>query len=123
MSFDMPMPARLASGSVLLVNSMGAKCNCCALASTIDEPLRAFDVHFHLARYSIRRHGDIDLSIGELVEEKLQIPIETPVQLVGGVLVYCDVDSYPTTFPENTRWKVRHSADLRTCGTFPIKLK
>jgi Tat protein secretion system quality control protein TatD with DNase activity len=71
-----------------------------------DEPLRAFDAHFHLAIYSIRRHGDIDLSIGELVEEKLQIPIETPVQLVGGVLVYCDVDSYPTTFPENTRWKV-----------------
>jgi hypothetical protein len=62
-----------------------------------DEPLRAFDAHFHLAIYSIRRHGDIDLSIGELVEEKLQIPIETPVQLVGGVLVYCDVDSYPLT--------------------------
>jgi hypothetical protein len=41
------------------------------------ELLRAFDAHFHLDRYSIRRHGDIDLSIGELVEEKLQTPIET----------------------------------------------
>jgi len=71
-----------------------------------DEPLRALNVHFHLDRYSIRRHGDINLSIGELVEERLQTPIETPVQLVGGVLVYCDVDSYPTTFPEDTRWKV-----------------
>lgn len=70
------------------------------------EPFKAFDAHFHLDRYSIRRHGDIDLSIGELVEEKLHAPIETPVQLVGGVLVYCDVDSYPTTFPEDTRWKV-----------------
>jgi len=41
----------------------------------VDEPLRAFDAHFHLDRYSIRRHGDIDLSIGELVEERLQTPI------------------------------------------------
>jgi hypothetical protein len=40
-------------------------------------------------------------SVGELVEERLQTPIETPVQLVGGVLVYCDVDIYPTTFPED----------------------
>jgi predicted metal-dependent TIM-barrel fold hydrolase len=71
-----------------------------------DEPLRAFDAHFHRDRYSIRRHGDIELSIGELVEERLQTPIETPVQLVGGVLVYCDVDSYQTTFPEDTRWTV-----------------
>jgi hypothetical protein len=70
------------------------------------ELLRAFDVHFHLDRYSIRRHGDIDLSIGEMVEERLQTPIETHLQLVGGVLVHCDVDSYPTTFPEDTRWKV-----------------
>jgi hypothetical protein len=71
-----------------------------------DEPLGAFDAHFHRDRYSIRRHGDIDLSIGELVEERLQTPIETPVQLVGVVLVYCDKDNYQTTFPENTRWKV-----------------
>ena len=78
-----------------------------------DEPLRAFDAHFHLDRYSIRRHGDIDLSIGQLVEERLQTPIETHVQLVGGVLVYCDVDSYPTTFPEDTRWKVAVGIHLR----------
>jgi hypothetical protein len=71
-----------------------------------DEPLRTVDAHFHLDRYSIRRHGDIYLSVGELVEERLQTPIETPVQLVGGVLVYCDVDIYPTTFSEDTRWKV-----------------
>jgi hypothetical protein len=40
------------------------------------------------------------------IPEKLQTPIETHLQLVGGVLVHCDVDSYPTTFPEDTRWKV-----------------
>ena len=71
-----------------------------------DEPLRTVDAHFHLDRYSIRRHGDIYLSVGELVEERLQTPIETPVQLAGGVLVYCDVDIYPITFPEDIRWKV-----------------
>lgn len=77
------------------------------------ELLRAFHAHFHLDRYSIRRYGDIDLSIGELVEERLQAPIETHLQLVGGVLVHCDVDSYPTTFPEDTRWKVAVGIHLR----------
>jgi hypothetical protein len=81
---------------------------------TVYELLRAFDAHFHLDRYSIRRHGDIDLSIGELVEEKLQTPTETHLQLVGGVLVHCDVDSYPTTFPEDTRWKVAVAIHPRT---------
>ena len=61
---------------------------------------RAFDIHFHLDRASILSKGSLQLTIEEYLET------EIPVEITGGVLVYCDPDTFPTVLPDTTKWKI-----------------
>ena len=61
---------------------------------------KAFDSYFHLDKASILSTGSLQLSIEEFVEKPLHPPPEISVDLTGGVIVYCDPDTFPTVLPD-----------------------
>ncbi|CAC5408225.1 tatD [Mytilus coruscus] len=67
---------------------------------------QALDSHFHLDRASILLRGSLSLTVEEFLKQPLTPPPEIPADVVGGVLVYCDPDTYPTVLPDLAKWKV-----------------
>ena len=50
----------------------------------------AYDTHFHLDRMSKLMFGDSSLTVTSVVREQLERPPLIPVNMEGGVLIYCD---------------------------------
>ena len=67
---------------------------------------KAFDSHFHLDRASILSKGSLQLTIEEYLETDISSSPEIPVEITGGVLVYCDPDTFLNVFPDTTKWKI-----------------
>ncbi|XP_063411241.1 uncharacterized protein LOC134694172 [Mytilus trossulus] len=66
----------------------------------------AFDSHFHLDRASILITGSLEMSVEQCLQEKLIPQPDIAVEVIGGVLVYCDPDTYPQVLPDTSRWKI-----------------
>jgi len=77
--------------------------------------VNAYDTHFHLDRMSKMIFGDNSLSITSVVTEQLERPPVIPVNLEGGVLIYCDPETYPTNMPIDTKWKVAVGMHPKKC--------
>ncbi|XP_077991068.1 3'-5' ssDNA/RNA exonuclease TatD-like [Glandiceps talaboti] len=70
-------------------------------------PLQAIDTHFHPDRTGDRLWGGYrPVSSDALLEAKITAGPVTPVQLVGGVEIFCDPRSYPEDLRRDPRWKV-----------------
>ncbi|CAC5383866.1 tatD [Mytilus coruscus] len=65
----------------------------------------AFDSHFHLDRASILLTGSLAMSVKYLQEKLIPQP-DISVEVVGGVIVYCDPDTYPQVLPDTSKWKI-----------------
>lgn len=66
-----------------------------------------FDSHFHLDRTSKRLYRDpVALTMDCWLSQQMERPPGTPVNLKGGLVIYCDPDSYPETIPFHAKWKV-----------------
>jgi hypothetical protein len=48
-------------------------------------------------------------------DESMERPSKVPVNLIGGTLIYCDPESFPTSVPIDDKWKV-------TIGVHPKKV-
>ncbi|CAC5415891.1 tatD [Mytilus coruscus] len=66
----------------------------------------AFDSHFHLDRASILLTGSLAMSVEQYLQEKLIPQPDISVEVVGGVIVYCDPDTYPQVLPDTSKWKI-----------------
>ncbi|VDI04080.1 TatD DNase family protein [Mytilus galloprovincialis] len=66
----------------------------------------AFDSHFHLDRASILLTGSLEMSVEQYLQEKLIPQPDIAVEVIGGVLVYCDPDTYPQVLPDTSKWKI-----------------
>ena len=67
---------------------------------------KAFDSHFHLDRASILSKGSLQLAIEEYLETDISPSPEIPAEITGGVLVYCDPDTFLKVLPDTTKWKI-----------------
>jgi hypothetical protein len=65
-----------------------------------------FDSHFHLDRTSKRLLGNLSLTMETWTDESMERPSKVPVNLIGGTLIYCDPESFPTSVPIDDKWKV-----------------
>ena len=63
----------------------------------------AFDTHFHLDRSSKRLLGNLSLTMETWTDESMERPSKVPVNLIGGTLIYCDPESFPTI---DDKWRV-----------------
>ncbi|CAG2255195.1 tatD [Mytilus edulis] len=66
----------------------------------------AFDSHFHLDRASILLTGSLEMSVEQYLQEKLIPQPDIAVEEIGGVIVYCDPDTYPQVLPDTSKWKI-----------------
>ncbi|CAC5416321.1 tatD [Mytilus coruscus] len=66
----------------------------------------AFDSHFHLDRASILLTGSLEMSVEQYLQEKLIPQPDIAVEVIGGVIVYCDPDTYPQVLPDTSKWKI-----------------
>ncbi|CAG2211269.1 tatD [Mytilus edulis] len=81
---------------------------------TSDEPvipkrsvLDVFDSHFHLDRASTRISGNpTAITIERWLGEQMERPPVVPVNIKGGLLIFCDPETYPETVPFDSKWKV-----------------
>lgn len=65
-----------------------------------------YDSHFHLDRSSKRLLKNDTLSLDRWLGEPMERPPRIPVNVVGGTLIYCDPETYPTTVPIDPKWRV-----------------
>ncbi|KAL4222256.1 hypothetical protein ACF0H5_018293 [Mactra antiquata] len=67
----------------------------------VEEPNRldAFDSHFHADRLSRALKGHTRAAITDLVSANVGCSPRNPVNVVGGVTIYCDPESYPVSLP------------------------
>jgi len=87
--------------------------------------VKAYDTHFHLDRMSRLIYGDNSLTVSSVVTQQLERPPLIPVNLEGGVLVYCDPETYPVNMPIDTKWKVAvgiHPKQVVKCSEKQIKM-
>lgn len=73
---------------------------------SIREVCDAFDTHFHLDRSSKRLLGNLSLTMETWTDESMERPSKVPVNLIGGTLIYCDPESFPTSVPIDDKWRV-----------------
>lgn len=73
---------------------------------SIREVCDAFDTHFHLDRSSKRLLGNLSLTMETWTDESMERPSKVPVNLIGGTLIYCDPESFPTSVPIDDTWRV-----------------
>lgn len=67
----------------------------------------AYDSHFHLDRSSLKLSGSsTGITIENWLSEQYERPPCVPVNLRGGLLVYCDPETYPATVPFDAKWNV-----------------
>jgi len=87
--------------------------------------IKAYDTHFHLDRMSKMIYGDNSLTVSSVVTEQLERPPIIPVNLEGGLLVYCDPETYPVNMPMDTKWKVAigiHPKKVVKCSEEQVKI-
>jgi len=70
------------------------------------EAFDVYDSHLHLDRSSKRLLGNLALSMDDWMNEPMERPPTTPVNVIGGTLVYCDPEKYPKSIPIQDKWKV-----------------
>ena len=59
-----------------------------------------FDSHFHLDRTSRRISGSVSrVTIEALLGQQMERPPTVPINIRGGLLIYCDPGTYPATVP------------------------
>ncbi|VDI80333.1 Hypothetical predicted protein [Mytilus galloprovincialis] len=69
--------------------------------------LDVFDSHFHLDRASTRISGNpTAITIERWLGEQMERPPVVPVNIKGGLLIFCDPETYPETVPFDSKWKV-----------------
>jgi Tat protein secretion system quality control protein TatD with DNase activity len=84
----------------------------------------AYDTHFHLDRMSKLIFGDSSLTVTSVVTEQLERPPLIPVNMEGGVLIYCDPETYSINMPIDTKWKVAvgmHPKTVAKCSEAEVK--
>lgn len=84
----------------------------------------AYYTHFHLDRMSKMILGDNSLTVQSVVTEQLERPPFIPVCLEGGVLIYCDPETYPMNMPIDTKWKGAvgmHPKRVAKCSEAQVK--
>jgi hypothetical protein len=52
-------------------------------------------------------------------DESMERPSTVPVNLIGGTLIYCDPESFPTSVPIDDKWKVLVCPGLHGEGQVP----
>ena len=62
--------------------------------------LVAWDSHFHLDRTSQKLFGHHRASVQDVITAEVGVQPKQPVNVVGGVMVYCDPEAYPTQIPK-----------------------
>ena len=65
-----------------------------------------YDSHFHIDRTSKRLFGNTNLEINEWLEEPMERPPMVPVNVIGGLMIFCDPECFPKTVPVEDKWKV-----------------
>jgi Tat protein secretion system quality control protein TatD with DNase activity len=73
----------------------------------------AFDSHFHLDRSSKRLLGNLSLTMESWTDESMERPSKIPMNLIGGTLIYCDPESFPTSVHIDDKWKVAIGVHLK----------
>jgi hypothetical protein len=73
---------------------------------SIREVYDAFDSHFHLGRSSKKLLGNLSLTMETWTDESMERPSKVPVNLIGGTLIYCDPEFFPTSVPIDHKWRV-----------------
>ncbi|CAC5424753.1 unnamed protein product [Mytilus coruscus] len=69
--------------------------------------LDVFDSHFHLDRASTRISGNPTAITEErLLGEQMERPPVVLVNIKGGLLIFCDPETYLETVPFDSKWKV-----------------
>jgi Tat protein secretion system quality control protein TatD with DNase activity len=66
----------------------------------------AFDSHFHLDRPSKRLLGNLSLTMETWTDESTERPSTVPVNLIGGTLIYCDPESFPSSVSIDDKLRV-----------------
>lgn len=70
------------------------------------EVLDAYDTHFHLDRSSKWLLGNLSLTMEAWTDETMERPPTVPVNLIGGTLIFCDPETFPSAVPIEDKWKV-----------------
>lgn len=84
----------------------------------------AFDSHFHLDRASNKITGSATgVTIEAWLSQQMERPPTVPVNLKGGLLIFCDPDSYPDTIPFDGKWKVSVGLHPKAVASTPQKMK
>jgi Tat protein secretion system quality control protein TatD with DNase activity len=68
--------------------------------------------------------GDSSLTVKSVVTEQLERPPLIPVNMEGGVLIYCDPETYSINMPIDTKWKVAvgmHPKTVAKCSEAEVK--
>lgn len=79
-------------------------------------PYDVFDSHFHLDRSSKKLLGNLGLDVDVWLSEQMERPPNTVINVVGGVMIFCDPEKYPKNMPIDDKWKV-------AIGIHPKKVK
>ncbi|KAH3803011.1 hypothetical protein DPMN_156709 [Dreissena polymorpha] len=58
--------------------------------------LKAWDIHFHLDRTSQTLFGHQEASLVNILAADVGVMPKIKVEVVGGIMVYCDPENYPT---------------------------
>ena len=80
---------------------------------SMGEVYGAFDSHFHLDRSSKRLLGNLSLTMESWTDESMERPSKIPMNLIGGTLIYCDPESFPTSVHIDDKWKVAIGVHLK----------
>jgi TatD DNase family protein len=87
----------------------------------VQESYEAFDSHFHLDRLSKSLFGHRGATVAELLGADVGRRPEVLVDVVGGVIVFCDPESYPKRLPRQPGFGVAIGVHPRKARSFEDK--
>ena len=64
----------------------------------------AYDSHFHLDRLSYKVKRNYSLTVDEVLRMPLNPLPQHPVNLLGGLMIYCDPQTYPEVVPSSSNF-------------------
>ncbi|KAH3872198.1 uncharacterized protein LOC127868684 [Dreissena polymorpha] len=84
--------------------------------------ISAFDSHFHLDRSLVKLGMPYYSDIRTILDADVGIRPQVEVDVVGGVLIYCDPETYPTSFPAQAGFGVAVGLHPRKAARFNPEL-
>ncbi|XP_060555212.1 uncharacterized protein LOC132716073 [Ruditapes philippinarum] len=92
-----PITVECSEEDFQVVDSVGFEDNF-SMASPSND-LEAFDSHFHADRLSKVLYGNPREAVADLIKASVGVLPTTSVKVIGGVMVFCDPETFPETLP------------------------